>query len=116
MRTLHMLHSLDCGVGQIGTTVRKGNKWADAYGLTLELCVCTPIGDAGGQSHVVEGHGLVIDIWSGKFKDVPARHLEHEHEVRSRQYSGLLASMRKAYGTNFSESEDVTTVTYLRED
>ncbi len=121
MRTLHMLHDLDCAVGQFGSTVRKGNKWADAMGLTLELCVCTQrFGcDAAHNpfwEHYVEGHGVVTDIWSGIFKDVPARYLEREHEIRSRQYSGLLASMRKAYGTDFSEDESVTIVTYLRED
>ena len=117
MRTLHMLHSLDCMVGEYGSTVRKGNKWADAMGLTLELCVCEPYIDIPQEmTHTVEGHGVVMDIWSGLFKDVPARYLEHEHEIRSRQYSGLLDSMRKAYGPDFDENEQVVILTYLRED
>lgn len=117
-----MLHSLDCNVGEPGSTVRKGNKWADAMGLTLELCVCEPYVVPDGidvpeeMTHTVEGHGLVTDIWSGFFKDVPARYLEHEHEIRSRQYSGLLDSMRKAYGPDFGENEQVVILTYLRED
>lgn len=118
MRTLHMLHSLDCAVGCLGSTVRKGNKWADAMGLTLELCVCTPYLEAGDETtdHEIQGHGIVTDIWSGLFKDVPARYLEHEHEVRSRQYSGLLDSMRKAYGPEFSETDQVVILIYFRED
>jgi len=125
MRTLHMLHSLDCAVGEHGSTVRKGNKWADAFGLTIELCVCNRIACTeegpvpfliGVPTHKIEGHGLVTDIWSGLFKDVPARYLEHEHEIRSRQYLGLLDSMRKAYGPDFGENEQVVILTYLRED
>lgn len=118
VRTLHMLHSLDCGVGEQGSTVRKGNKWADAMGLTLELCVCTPYLEAGDETvdHEIQGHGIVTDIWSGLFKDVPARYLEFEHEIRSRQYSGLLESMRKAYGPDFDGGEQVVILTYYRED
>ena len=116
MRTLHMLHSLDCEKGQFGTTVRKGNKWADAFGLTLELCVCEVHPALCCIEHKISGHGLVTDIWEGKFKDVPARYLEYEHEIRSRQYSGLLESMRKAYGQDFNEDEQVVILTYLRED
>ena len=112
-----MLHSLDCEKGQFGSTVRKGNKWADAFGLTLELCVCEPYFDVPQEmSHTVEGHGVVTDIWQGKFKDVPARYLELEHEIRSRQYSGLLDSMRKAYGEDFSINDEVVVLVYLRED
>lgn len=120
MRVLHMLHSLDCEVGCLGSTVRKGNKWADAMGLAIELCVCTRSFDSNIQHdvdiHEIQGHGIVTDIWSGLFKDVPARYLEQEHEIRSRQYSGLLDSMRKAYGPEFSENDQVVILTYFRED
>ena len=126
MRILHMLHSLDCERGQFGSTVRKGNKWADAFGLTLQLCVCTQTGVIESEgpdpitvpvhTHEIKGHGLVTDIWQGKFKDVPARYLELEHEIRSRQYSGLLDSMRKAYGEDFSINDEVVVLVYLRED
>lgn len=111
-----MLHSLDCEVGQQGSTVRKGNKWADAMGLTIELCVCLPTDSGDGIAHEVQGHGVVTDIWTGLFKDVPARYLEFEHEIRSRQYSGLLESMRKAYGPEFDGGEQVVILTYFRED
>ncbi|MCU1301759.1 MAG: hypothetical protein JWQ87_2043 [Candidatus Sulfotelmatobacter sp.] len=118
MRVLHMLHALECPVQRVGTTVRRGNKWADSFGQTLALCVCA---QRQTDTHTcspedIQGHGEVIEIWNGSFRDVPARLLEHEHEERSRKYSGLLESMRFAYGKNFSEDENVTIVVYFRKD
>jgi hypothetical protein len=111
MRTLHMLHSLDCEVGQNGTTVRRGDKWAGMQpGDHIELCVCT----RDPESHDVQGEAMVLGAWEGVFRDVPAWAIEHEHEVRSRMYSGLLASMHKAYGPEFSENERVTVLLYRR--
>ena len=132
-----MLHSLDATVGRLASTVRKGFKWADLnHGEEIELCVCTKIGEArqvpcqhprdfGGmeheydvrstpETHDVQGRGTVEGLWFGYFKDIPARVLQFEHEERSREYSGLLASMRHAYGPGFSESDPVTVVVYRR--
>lgn len=117
MQKLHMLHSLDCEVGQRGSTVRNGLKWADVQGQQIELCVC-----AHRQTDIytcpqedVQGLATVENIWVGKMCDVPAKLIETEHEIRSRQYSGLLDSMRKAYGDAFSEDNQVVVLTYLRE-
>lgn len=112
MRTLHMLHSLDAEVGRLASTVRFGFKWADLDdGERIELCVCT----RDPETHRVEGVGIVQTLWFGRFLDVPARYLRFEHEVRSRQYDGLLDSMRMAYGIDFSEIDPVTVVVYRRE-
>lgn len=110
MRTLHMLHTLDVAVGEVTSTVRNGFKWADLdQGELLELCVCLPVGE-----HRVEGTGEVQELWFGKFKNIPARLLRNEHEVRSRTYDGLLDSMCFAYGVNFTEYNLVTVVVYRR--
>lgn len=106
-----MLHSLDVEPGNPGSTVRNGNKWADALGDFIELCVCDKAGN-----HDVQGHGVVTGVWLGGFADIPARLIEREHEVRSRTYSGLLASMRNAYGENFEENSAVVVLTYKRID
>jgi len=111
MRTLHMLHSLDVEVGNPGSTVRNGSKWADALGQLIELCVCDKEGN-----HEVQGHGQVTGIWTGEFFNIPAQLIEREHEVRSRTYSGLLASMRNAYGEDFPASAQVVVLTYQRID
>lgn len=109
MRTLHMLHTLDIEVGEITSTVRNGFKWADLeLGESIELCVCL---DGG---HEVKGTGTIVELWFGKFRDIPAQKIANEHEVRSRTYNGLLDSMRKAYGEKFSESAPVTVVVYMR--
>jgi hypothetical protein len=62
----------------------------------------------------VQGTGAVLDTWVGRFYDIPARLLQYEHERRSRDYAGLLASMRKAYGDTFGEASFVTVVLYRR--
>jgi hypothetical protein len=111
MRTLHMLHSLDVEPGNPGSTVRNGLKWADALGQSIELCVCDKEGN-----HEVKGHAMVMGIWQGMFFEIPARLIEREHEVRSRTYSGLLASMRNAYGENFREDNFVVVLSYQRGD
>lgn len=111
MRTLHMLHTLDVEVGEYTSTVRNGFKWADLKeGELIELCVCLPTP----QDHWVSGVGKVHALWFGRFKNIPARWIANEHEVRSRTYHGLLDSMRKAYGENFDEESPVTVVNYLR--
>ena len=118
-----MLHSLDAEVDKLASTVRNGFKWANLrYDEHLELCVCTPNPNnvANGlpvdfdAEHDVQGRGLVRDLWFGRFQDIPARLLRYEHEVRSREYNGLLDSMRKAYGDGFAESSPVTVIVYKR--
>ena len=132
-RIMHMLHTLDAKVGEEASTVRLGIKWATVeYGDRLALCVCTDRceGMVGGQIDPVEcgvagsckncticGEGSVEDVWVGRFQDIPARVLRNAHEVRSREYYGLLDSMTKAYGDAFDDDEGklVTVVEYYRE-
>jgi hypothetical protein len=114
MRTLHMLHALECAPQKFGSTVRNGSKWADSLGQTLELCVCT--GTLASPIHTVEGHAIVTSIWTGKFSEVPAKFIEFEHEIASRSWTGLFASMRRAYGDSFTQDNEVTVVIYFRVD
>lgn len=119
-----MLHSLDVEPGDLGSTVRKGLKWAETEGVSLVLCVCSDrcrdaylCDNPAAPSCSVcdrQGRAVVVACWYGAMRDVPARLIECEHEERSRQYSGLLASMRKAYGPEFSEDETVTVLVYRR--
>lgn len=105
------LHQIDISVGQIGTTVRRGNKWFNQAKpqQEIELCVCNEVGN-----HNVIGVGVIEEMLFTTFSEIPARLIESEHEMSSRLYSGLLYSMRKAYGKDFNESELVTVIKYRR--
>lgn len=111
---LHMLHSLDAEPGNPASTVRLGDKWsyATAIDKKLKLCVCEAqcldpdkcgkdVDNTSCDNCTIEGEGQVTSTWTGKFYNIPARLIEYEHEVRSRSYSGLLASMKFAYGEKF---------------
>jgi len=62
----------------------------------------------------VVGTGSTMDVWVGRFYDIPARLLQYEHETRSRSYAGLRKSMGKAYPDEFTEGSFVTLVLYRR--
>ena len=106
MRTLHSLHTIDLNDGEIGTTVRNGDKWRDSYDETLLICECL------NGTHTIVGEGKVVGLWRGEFKDIPARLIENEREISSRLYSGLLHSMRRGYGPEFTEYNEVIALTY----
>lgn len=106
-----MLHALEVEPGEYTSTVRNGLKWADLkIGERIELCVCTPTP----QDHKIEGEGEIVGLWFGKFGDIPARLIANEHEVSSRNYNGLYASMVRAYGASFNTDNPVTAVEYMR--
>lgn len=106
-----MLHSLDVGVNALGVTVRRGLKWAGAEGEQIKLCVCTGVMKS---AHVIQGVGLVREVWIGMFINVPGRLLELEHEHAARHYSGLRSSMERAY-QGFDAREEVTVLMYERQ-
>lgn len=114
MKVIHNLHRIDTKVGEIGVTVRDGSKWYNivAPGDKIELCECTEDREV----HSIVGHGEVIQLYMGKFSNVPAKYIEFEHEKTSRIYSGLLKSMRKAYGEDWFEDSLVTVLFYKRID
>jgi hypothetical protein len=124
VRVLHSLHTIDVEPGEIGVTVRLGDKWYDAHG-EIVLCVCSarcldsftcdkPADYIECDNCSRVGRAQVVETVFCRFGDVPARLIEHEHEERSRLYSGLLASMRKAYGDEFGEEDEVTVLVYRR--
>lgn len=117
-------HDFETPVGELGVTVRRGFKWAMVpMGTPLELwrCgephygVCPEIGQGGEYCCKQQGVGLVAGHWVGQLKDLPARVIEREHEAESRSYSGLLFSLRRAYGQDFSDGEYVTALFYVRQ-
>jgi len=119
-----MRHQLDLATGEVGATVRRGRKWhrlledfrrGEGLGVVharmpISLCVCS----TDGEQHNIVGQGLVQDAYLTQFRNIPARMIRNEHENASRSYDGLLASMRRGYGDNFSEDELITVLVYLR--
>jgi hypothetical protein len=113
MKTLHSLHAVEVVPGEVGVTLRLGEKWFKTKdGETIELCECS----ADNTTHTVVGHAEIVGRWYGMFTYLPARLIEKEHEISSRMYSGLLKSMRRAYGQDFNEESNCTALSYKRID
>lgn len=115
---LMAIHPFDTKPGDLGVTVRRGSKWhdiVDEYGIgtTCEL-VQTTTEDR--EHGITVGHGSLLSAQVMKFKDIPASFIQYEHEESSRLYDGLLASMRRAYGVGFAQTDEVSVVVYRRID
>lgn len=118
-----MMHELEVEPGQKGSTVRLGTKWLNTRNAELILCVCSDR-CKGGSCDVPEGDtcdncerkgtARAIFTWYGIMRDVPARTIEYEHERKSRRYGGLVESMKRAYGDEFSEWSPVVVLIYRR--
>lgn len=113
---LDNLHEIDIDAGEIGVTVRLGRKWFDrlSKGFVLDKGSLLDLQETIGGVSTIVGEGRPTDLWLGEFRDLPARLIEKEHEIPSRLYSGLLESMRRAYGPEFDETDEVTAFTYER--
>ena len=109
MLQLHNKHELDVAVGQSSFTVRYGNKWRDTpIGAQIELFVTR------NDITNLEGAAVVEGVTIMKFRDIPAKLIETQQEASARVYSGLLESMRRAYGSDFSEDSEVICLAYKR--
>lgn len=120
MIQLEAIHSFDTPVGRTAVTVRRGDKWmqraVDIFAEDQPLFELVQQDPRMREVKTVVGHGALISANLTRFCDISARDIQYEHEESSRLYDGLLASMRRAYGDEFSEDENVTVVTYLRVD
>jgi len=132
-------HDFETPVGEVGVTVRRGFKWAMvATSTQLELWRCErphagdcpeimpvlqvhtdlqPVAEdiPGAVFCSKQGTGRVVGHWVGQLKDLPARIIEQEHEAESRTYSGLMHSLRRAYGPQLSDVHYVTALFYMRQ-
>jgi hypothetical protein len=103
---LHNLKVNRLEPGQLGNTIRRGDKWANVpRGHDLLLTQ--------GPDHKIVGHGRVEKVWTGPFNEVPATVLDRNHSG-SQSYSSVLLAMRDAYGADFSEDEIVVFLDYKR--
>jgi len=126
-------HDFEVPIGEIGVTVRLGDKWFQAFrshihdrdGFVVDLwqcpqghsgeCVATGPANSDGTGVVCKFRGTakIIGAWRGKLIHVPDTLLALEHEKSSRNFMGLLFSMRRAY-PNISSHDYVTALIYTR--
>ena len=115
MKQLKSLHPVEVERGMNGVTIRNSPKWYRdvEVGDKVEL-IWQALDTWGGMNDVPQGIGIIIDKKVELFYNLKAKDIDHEHEISSRTYSGLLASMRRAYGDDFGEDSVVTILTYRR--
>lgn len=109
---LKAIHSFDVDLGEEFCTVRRGYSWADETQVGDELNLVLQNPDDRTQEQVVGKAIITRRIKVEQFNLIEARHIEREHQASSRMYSGLLESMRAAYGKDFRQDEPVTVVFY----
>lgn len=116
MKQLKAIHPFDIVVGGTYVTVRRGWKWADetTNGEEIELIRQDPNDRT--QEKKVGSATITIRKVLETFHSISARDIEFEHEADSRLYSGLLASMRNAYGNDFMQDEPVCLIFYRVDD
>lgn len=90
-------------------TVRKGVKWHGAEGEYMARP--TKREDPLDEPTIKI---VILDTEIHRFRDLPARVLDKEHDERACTYSGLLKGMREAYGESFHEDEYVTVVYFMK--
>ena len=121
MQTLDNLHTIDIQLGEVGTTVRLGSKWAARLSVgekfRLQESLFREHGADGSPilESTIVGAGQVTKMWQGKFEDIPFWVIEAEHDESSRSYEGLRESMERAYGEDkFNVASHVTALSYIR--
>ncbi len=112
MALYNVEHDFDVEVGEVGVTLRRGDKWFKVPAGT-QLLLIRRDGSGDSAQEGVQGTGEVVGHWYGRLMDLPARVIEKEHEPSSRLYTGLLASLRRAYG-EIAEQEMFTALVYRR--
>jgi len=111
-------HTFDIADGDVGVTIRKGDKWSKVpAGTDLNLWICdrphsgTACDPAIGCQHA--GEGVVLGSWFGPMRDVPENLMRMEHNIDARVPATLMRMMRQAYG-NVTWDLPVTALIYQR--
>lgn len=101
-KEIMLFRSLDYQRGT-NITVRRGIKW---FGVVGEV-------KAESAFVEVEERKLKLRVFKTalyRFKDIPPRWLQWEHDGSCHKYEGLLRAMKDSYGEDFDEKEIVTVV------
>jgi len=126
-------HDFDVAEGDVGVTVRLGRKWANRctghiVGVDLWECdkphegPCPLVEKIREDGEVIaevthckyRGKAKVIGVWYGELHRLPPALLALEHEKSSRTLDGLRKSLKRGYGREIGDDEEVTAVIYYR--
>lgn len=115
-RLMNIRHTFDLEVGNVGVTIRKGEKWSKIpIGTLLELMNCT-------QGHKntceengcsCEGYGKVLGHWVGEFQKLPLNLLSIEHNNKAKDMTILKEMMKIGYGS-IEDTDIITALIYER--
>ena len=108
-------HTFDVAVGDVGCTIRKGDKWSkEPVGEGIMLWNCSKGHDgkclAGCKC---EGTGVIVGSWTGKFGELPPSLVAIEHNRDARDMEVLREMMKAGYG-EINDSDLVTALIYYR--
>ncbi|MDC1300025.1 hypothetical protein N8Z24_00805 [bacterium] len=115
MKLKNINHGFDTEVGEIGCTIRKGDKYTKIpIGTTFELYDCpTAHKDSCGWGCTKQGKGLMLGHWCGPWKDVPESLMKIEHNIKARDRAVCEQMLKVGYGS-IDPDDTVTAVIYLR--
>ena len=103
-------HSFDISVGDIGVTIRLGNKWSLNPGEVFHLV--EQYSNERKDEYV--GQGKSIGFWYGKFSELPEKLLQIEHNIEARNKEILYNMMKAGYGDQFDIDSHITALIYER--
>ena len=115
-RLMNIKHGFDLKVGDVGVTVRKGDKWSRySAGTELELWNCArghkeSCEEAGCRR---EGTGRILGSWVGEFGNLPPNLLSIEHNNMARD-ANTLKEMMVAGDGSIGDRDIVTALIYGR--
>ena len=115
-RLMNIRHSFDLEVGDVGVTIRKGEKWSKvAVGTELELwnCVKGHKESCGEVGCKCEGKGKIVGSWVGELGKLPSSLLAIEHNKTAQNKETLKAMLLVGYG-QVSDYDIITALIYER--
>ena len=103
-------HGFDLPAGEVGVTIRSGNKWMIEAGKTFQLVEQY----SDGREERVVGKGMAVGCVHMPFKHIPGNLLKIEHNDAARDRETCLQMMRAGYGDDFTEETYCTALIYYR--
>lgn len=116
MELRNVKHGFDLVVGQVGVTVRKGEKYSKLpIGTIFELFECQSphTGSCKDVGCKACGTGIMLGYWVGAWKDIPQGLLSLEHNIEARSKAVCERMLKEGYGS-LEPDDTVTAVLYLR--
>lgn len=107
-------HSFDVPIGDVGVTIRKGEKWRNieiGTNLTLMNCKRAHKGTCL-KTCRHEGYGEVIGVYKFEARSIPNSLIKIEHNKEARDKEVLIKMLERAYG-KIKPMDILTAVIYV---